>query len=539
MKVCLVVYDNGSHMLFFPQGLAAIAAVIRNEGHEVTIWDQDVHHYPSHKLTQFLDENHFDVIGISLIAGYWQYKKLLELSEAIAASKDRPKYYVLGGYGPAPEPEYFLRKTNADIVVIGEGEDTTKELLRVIEDAQSLSTVNGIAFREGEDIQITPERELIPEEFLDDPDRIPMPAYDLFDMNVYRLQRSPSCTASDFVQPIMSGRGCPFKCNFCYRMDKGHRVRSVSAMLEEIDYLMTEYDINYFLFSDDLLMTSKGRTMEIAESFLEWQEVNKKQFVWGCNGRLNYAKLDVLQAMERSGCVFINYGIEAFDNQTLRTMKKVLTEKMIETGVQETYKTSINPGLNFIWGNLGETRETLQAAVDFLIKYSDHTQFRTIKPVAPYPGSPLYYEAIIMGLLDKNNPAEDFYEKKHLNSELLTCNFTNLSDDECYEALADANKQLVDNYFGYQTRQHHMKVDELYFERNSSFRGFRWSADASNKRNYDEETGNGPVGSFTLIEDTGSLEPSVEANGDGSPSPPIEEIQVVGTPVILGPEELV
>ena len=57
--------------------------------------------------------------------------------------------------------------------------------------------------------------------------------------------------------------------------------------------------------------------------------------------------------------------------------------------------------------------------MDFLLKYDDFAEKRTIRPVTPYPGSPLYYDAIESGLLDKNNPAEDFYENKHLNSDLL------------------------------------------------------------------------------------------------------------------------
>ena len=74
----------------------------------------------------------------------------------------------------------------------------------------------------------------------------------------------------------------------------------------------------------------------------------------------------------------------------------------------------ISPGLNFIFGNKGDNKETIKSTVDFMLKYDDFAQKRTIRPVTPYPGSPLYYDAIEMGLLDKDNPAEDFYERKHL-----------------------------------------------------------------------------------------------------------------------------
>ena len=92
--------------------------------------------------------------------------------------------------------------------------------------------------------------------------------------------------------------------------------------------------------------------------------------------------------------------------------------------------------------------------VDFLIKYDDFAEKRTIRPVTPYPGSPLYYDAINSGLLDKNNPAEDFYENKHLNSDLLCCNFTDMSDKEFYDSLKWANKTLMKNHYDKQKESH-------------------------------------------------------------------------------------
>ena len=109
----------------------------------------------------------------------------------------------------------------------------------------------------------------------------------------------------------------------------------------------------------------------------------------------------------------------------------------------------------------------------FLLKYDDFAEKRTIRPVTPYPGSPLYYDAIESGLLDKNNPAEDFYERKHLNSDLLCCNFTELSDKEFYESLKWANRTLMKNYYDKQRNSTLKMIDHLYDTLDSSFRGFR------------------------------------------------------------------
>ncbi|MFP6709544.1 MAG: hypothetical protein VCE75_26690 [Alphaproteobacteria bacterium] len=157
--------------------------------------------------------------------------------------------------------------------------------------------------------------------------------------------------------------------------------------------------------------------------------------------------------------MFINYGIEAMDNNVLKLMKKGLRREQVVKGVEWTLEAGISPGLNILFSNLGDTKETLQKAVDFLVKYGDQAQRRTIRPVTPYPGSPLYDMAIDQGLLE--GPA-DFYEKKHLNSDLLCCNFTELTNDEVYECLEDANKQLAQNIFDKNRDKAMAQIENLY-----------------------------------------------------------------------------
>ena len=104
MKVLLVVYDNDSYIHWFPIGLAYIASALRNAGHDITIYSQDLYHYPESHLESYLTDNDFEVICVSVIGGYYQYRKLLKISEAINSVPNRP-FYVIGGHGPAPEPE--------------------------------------------------------------------------------------------------------------------------------------------------------------------------------------------------------------------------------------------------------------------------------------------------------------------------------------------------------------------------------------------------------------------------------------------------
>jgi radical SAM superfamily enzyme YgiQ (UPF0313 family) len=460
MKVLLITYDNESLVQDFPIGMAYIAAILLKYGHEVEIYEQDIHHYPEEHLTNKLNSEKFDVVGLSFIGGYYEYKKALKISEAINKSKNRP-FYIIGGFGPSPEPEYFLKKTQADVVVRGEGENTIIDLLEHLKNKKDLNTVLGIAYRVKDKVYINQNRPLI-----EDVDSIPMPAYHLFNMTHYRLMRMPNCKKTDFIIPMLSGRGCTFTCNFCYRMDKGFRGRSNESIIEEIRYLKDNYQINYIAFYDELLMSSIGRTMSLSQAIID----AKLDIKWECNGRLNFAKPKVLELMKKSGCVFINYGIESFDDEALKNMDKVLTTKQIESGIQATLDCGISPGFNIIFGNIGETKEILQKGIDFLLKYDDGAQLRTIRPVTPYPGSPLYFEAIKRGLL---KDVADFYENKHTNSDLMSCNFTDLTDDEFYEALMEANMRLLNNY---QKRLHNntkQQIENLYINKDKTFRGFR------------------------------------------------------------------
>ena len=460
MKILLIVYDNGSYIHWFPQGLAYIAAVLKREGHDVTIYSQDQYHYPEEHLTEYLNKNRFDLVGVSIIAGYYQYRKLLKISDAINKSKNRP-LYVLGGHGPAPEPEFFIRKTGADVIVIGEGEITSVELVKAIANKESFAGIEGIAYRSGDEVIINKRRPLI-----QDLDSIPFPAYEMFSIDYYKLIKMPNATRTDFSMPVLASRGCPFKCTFCYRMDDGYRIRSNGGIIEEIKFLKKDYDITYIFFADELLMNSVERITALCEDMLR-ENLNVR---WCCDGRLNFARPELLKLMKRTGCVFINYGIEAMDDEVLKNMRKALTTDQIIKGIETTLAAGISPGFNIIFGNIGDNKKTLEKGVEFLLKYDDGAQMRTIRPVTPYPGSELYYRAIEKGLL---KDCEDFYENKHLNSDLVAVNFTDMSDEEFHKCLLDANTKLLENYYKKQLSYSLDAAKRLYLENDAGFRGFR------------------------------------------------------------------
>jgi len=264
---------------------------------------------------------------------------------------------------------------------------------------------------------------------------------------------------------MLSGRGCWGRCVFCQRLTPNIRLRGVNSIVEEIKLLKKNYSISYIDFADDLTFASKQRTAELCESFIK----NNLNIKWRCEGRLNFIDSDILKLIRKAGCVFINYGIESLDDEVLKNMKKDLTVSQIINGVEATLKEGISPGLNVIFGNIGDNKETLKKAVDFLLKYDDGAQVRTIHPVIPFPGTELFETAKEKGLL---KDTEDFYEHKHTNSDLLTVNFTELTDEEFYKELYKANFQLLCNYNKNRLYDYEKQLKEIYLEKNTNFRGF-------------------------------------------------------------------
>ena len=466
MRVLLIAYDNDSYISYFPLGLAYIASALKSIGYEVEIYEQNIYHYTEEELVDYLNHNHFDAVGVGGCGGYYQYRKIKKIALAINEVKNKP-FFWMGGHLPSPEPEYFLRNFKADAIVIGEGEETCKELLEAVRTKQDFRQIKGIAYIDENDAFVQTERR----ELIKDVDSILFPAWDLFTMEHYVLYPRPNASRSDRRLQMLSGRGCPFHCNFCYRMDSGYRPRSVKSIIEEIIEIKERFRVNYIVFDDELLMSSVNRTMEIADAIIK----NKLNIKFWCEGRLNYASQDtggieMLKKLKEAGCVFINYGIESMDNGALERMHKNLTTEMIIKGIENTLAAGISPGLNIIFGNLDEDRSVLEKDVEFLLKYDDGAQIRTIRPVTPYPGTELYNIARERGLIQDIG---DFYENKHTNSDLLTCNFTKLTDEEFYEALDWANGVLLDNYMKKQQERNKFCLTDLYKKHNSEFRGFR------------------------------------------------------------------
>lgn len=459
MKILLTVLDKGSHINFFPLGVAYLASAARARGfRDITVYNQEVYHYPDEAIMDYLEKGRFDILGVG-IYGYQQFKKAVGFLKHVNASRRRP-IVILGGHGPTAAPEYFIRKFEADIVVLGEGDAVFCNLLDALAAKRPLEGIKGIAYRDGSGVRVNEREDLI-----SDLDSIPFPAWDLFPMEHYVLEKHIAAAHTDRCFPVLASRGCAYQCNFCYRMDTGYRLRSVENVMEEIRKLQSDYSVTHITFADENLMVSEKHMLR----FVEGVARHGLSIGWNCMGRLRVAKPHILKKVKEAGCVYINYGIESLDQNVLDLMNKKQTVEEAYTGVENTIKAGIHPGLNIIWGNIGDTSGSLQKGVDFLNRYNTGIQLRTIKPVTPYPGTALFKLALEKGLL---KDAEDFYAR-YVNSDRMTVNFTGLSDDEFYRLIFEANKTVINNYYGKLGSNAIDGFRRCYFEHDLSYRGVR------------------------------------------------------------------
>jgi len=444
-KILLIVYDNGSYIHYFPMGIARLAAALRYAGHNVHIYQQDKYHYSEEDLVNHIDMNGYDMVGMGVTAGYYQLKKLRAVGLALTTCKKKP-FFIIGGHGPSAAHEFYTYKTFCDHVIVGEGEEAIVHIANNLDYYIEHPMLDYLNWGECDNL-----------------DDLQHPAYDMFDMDYYALFRYPGMKKTDRVGFIETSRGCPYKCNFCYRMMKGIRFHSIDYIRQDVENLINNYGINYFVFTDELVMASKERILDICE-LMENYDVK-----WWCNGRLNFAVEDIMWILDDSGCVFINYGIESLNDEVLETMNKSLTFDKIERGIKATLAAGIDVGMNLIWGNIGEIEADLKNAENFLLKYGRGKELRTIRPVTPYPGTELFDYCVKEGHI---KDVEDFYDK-HKNSDLFTVNLTPYNDSTAHEMLLTTNSNLIRAYYDKRKLKAVSEAIGLYRYKDTTFRGFR------------------------------------------------------------------
>ena len=127
-------------------GFGALAAVLKRDGHEIVVWSQDMHHWPDDHLRTYLDENKFDVVVLSIIAGYYQYQKVKVYPKRLML-QNKDHFLLWEDMAHHQNLNFSLKKSGADVVSMGEGEISVcklmEELAKQKEKQAATHRVNG------------------------------------------------------------------------------------------------------------------------------------------------------------------------------------------------------------------------------------------------------------------------------------------------------------------------------------------------------------------------------------------------------------
>jgi radical SAM superfamily enzyme YgiQ (UPF0313 family) len=210
-----------------------------------------------------------------------------------------------------------------DVIVKGEGEITFNEVLNFLEKGRNLRKIRGIVFSEGKKVINTPERPLIQNiDILRFPER-KIPFYKKY-LYTNRFLNPVGMIDVSPVDYVITSRGCPFSCSFCYNFWEKYRVRSPEKVIEEIEFLIEKFHIKGIIFADACFTLGKKRTLELCKM------LKKLDISWTCQTRIDLVDREILKKMKESGCARIGFGIESCSNETLKLMNKGINFQQVK-----------------------------------------------------------------------------------------------------------------------------------------------------------------------------------------------------------------
>ena len=199
---------------------------------------------------------------------------------------------------------------------------------------------------------------------------------------------------------IFTGRGCPFRCNFCVYPQTMHghafRARSAENVVGEFEYIANNFpDVKEVVIEDDTFTAVKKRVLDICRLMIE-KGLNKR-LKWLCNARVDL-DYETMKAMKAAGCRLIIPGIESGSQQILDNIKKGTKVEQFYSYVANAKKAGLLIHACYMVGNQGESKESMQATLRLALKLNtDTAQFF---PLIPYPGTEAYEWAKSNGYIE-------------------------------------------------------------------------------------------------------------------------------------------
>jgi len=380
-----------------PLSLCYIASYLMREGKDVRILDAAKLRLSVKDIMKEISDYGPKIIGFHTCTPYFNAVKSL----ASQIKSAWPDILVIGG-GPhfLGEPVCNIENSELDIIVVGEGEQTCLEIVEGLEGygihdflLGPVQEIKGVVYRRN-----GTGKKNAPREFIQDIDTIPhparhlLPSFDTYRLSVANYKRLPATA-------MVTSRGCPFRCTFCINSILKEKVRlhSTDYVIEEVDELITRYNMREICFVDDVLTVNKDRTYQLCEKLAQ----RKDKLIWSCNIKVGLVDKKLLKTMKESGCWMVMVGIESGNQKIIDTIRKnfKLEQAVDLCNWCKEVKLMVHP--NFIIGHPGETEETINQTVNFAKKLYSHYSLFTL--MVPYPGTELWDTAEKYGKLKVDN----------------------------------------------------------------------------------------------------------------------------------------
>lgn len=461
-----------------PLWATLLAGCIREAGYRVAVLDAEIEQLSAEAVAKKIVElkpllTVFSVSGTNPSASTQNMLALSKIVNCCRELEDGHLSLMAHGIHVSALPERTLKEEQLDFVCCGEGFYTIPAVAAALKanalHPNELSKIPGLCFRNGDRITKT-----APAPVCTDLDKLPMAAWDLLPMQKYRAHNWHCFGNLSGRQPygvIWTALGCPFHCHFCcintmFNHKPGIRYRSPENVVQEIDYLVNNYQIKNFKIEDELFALNEQRVTRICELLIERD--------YGLNiwtyGRVDTVTPGMLKIMKKAGINWIAYGFESGSKKALAHVEKGYDLDKVGSVVNLTYESGIHIVANFMFGlpedDYDTMQETLQMAFDI------NAEWANFNSVMAYPGSLLYDDAVKGGArLPKTWQGYSQYsadclpmDTKHLRAEEVV-GFR----DYAFQAYFTNPRYLnrIENLFGIKTVKHIQEMTSHSLSRNN------------------------------------------------------------------------